>query len=92
MPRPPGQQVVPYRKGLFYPFHNSGQFQAVFGPDKKCEHIARETESPYLKDEAFFCLTKYPVKQRQGLPLPEQWLPVIDSRVNFVPYILFKRT
>jgi hypothetical protein len=91
MPRPACQQVVPYRKSLFYPFHNPRQFQPVLGTNKKREQVIRETKPPYFEGEAFFCLTEHLVEKRQGLRQVEQWFPVIDSRVDFIPHILFKR-
>jgi hypothetical protein len=92
MPRPSRQQVVPYRKRLLYPFHNPRQFQPVSGPDKKREPVILKTKPPYLEDEALFRLIEHPVKKRQGGPPLEQGLPVIDSRVDFVPAILLKQS
>jgi hypothetical protein len=92
MPRPPRQQVVTYRKSLFYPFHNLRQFQPVLGFDKKREQVIHETKLSDLEGEAFFCFIEYRVKKRQGLPEPEQRLPVIDSRADFVPHILCKQS
>jgi hypothetical protein len=90
MTGPSGQQIVAYRKGLLYPFHNIRQFKPVRGLDIKREQLIREPEPLYLEDEAVCRLIKHPVKKREGPAQAEQRLPVIDRRADFVPDIRFK--
>jgi hypothetical protein len=88
MPRPPQKPIAPYREGLFHPLQNIRQFKPVRGLDIKEKPLPLEPQPGNLEDKPLLGLLKYPAKQCQGLPKPEQWFPVIDRRADFIPHSL----
>jgi hypothetical protein len=90
VPGPSRRAVVPLGKRLLHPLHYFGKLQPVLRPDIKRKQIALKTPPLNLEDKPEFRLMKHPVKNRQGLFLPEQRsaisYPTTDfSKKNLIP-------
>jgi hypothetical protein len=90
MPRPPRLPVVPFRKRLLQPLHDSGKFQPVLRPDIKPQLILFKTQAANLKDKPKFGLVKHPVENRPDLTFLEQGFPVVDLGADFIPHTLLE--
>jgi hypothetical protein len=88
MSRPSQKPVTPHREGLLHPLQNIRQLKPIRRPDIKHKPFIGEPQPRNFEDKPPLGLLKYPAKQRQGLPEPEQWLPVINRRADFIPHTL----
>jgi hypothetical protein len=71
MPRPPRLPVVPLRKRLLQPLHDSGKFQPILRLDIKREPVILKTQTANLEDEPKFRLMEYLGKNIPDFRLPE---------------------
>jgi hypothetical protein len=90
MPDPPRLPVVPFRKCLLQPLHDSGEFKPVPGLDVKRKPVILKTQMADLEDKPMFRLMKYPVENRPDFRPLEQWFPIVNLGADFVPDTLLE--
>jgi hypothetical protein len=90
VPDPPCLPVVPFRKRLFQPFHDTGKFQPILRLDIKRKPIIFKTQATNLEDKPALRFPKHLSENRSGLRPAEQWFPVVDAGADFVPDTLLE--
>jgi hypothetical protein len=90
MPDPSGFPVVPLGECLFQPLHDTGKLKPILGLDVKNKPVIFKTQRANLEDKPMFRLTEHPVEKRPDFRPPEQWFPVVDLGVDFVPDTLLE--
>jgi hypothetical protein len=90
VPGPPGFPVVPLRKRLLQPLHDSGKLKRIPGLDVKREPVILKTQRTNLEDKPKFRLMEHPVEKRPDFGPAEQWFPVVDLGADFAPDTLLE--
>jgi hypothetical protein len=85
MPDPPGLPVIPLRKRLLQPLHDSGELQPVLGLDVKRKPVILKAQAANLEDKPLFRLMEHPVENRPDFRPAEQRFPVVAWRAGSIP-------
>jgi hypothetical protein len=89
MPSTPVRLIVPLRKSLFQPLHNSGKFSSFLRFYVKLKPVFPKKQSANLEIKLKGGLIQHGFKYSYCVGAAEQRFPVVDAGTDFVPYVLF---